>query len=83
MRSQSLSNCFQYNFSFTAFFLHYLGINELELDNNVWCDDFSTLKCLASWDSIAAKKKTYRMLSLARAAYLSKDGFHSCLREAL
>ncbi|KAF1754425.1 hypothetical protein GCK72_020986 [Caenorhabditis remanei] len=66
-----------------TFFLHYLGINESELDNNVWCDDFSTLKCLASWDSIAAKKKTYRTLSLARAAYLSKDGFHSCLREAL
>ncbi|KAF1763264.1 hypothetical protein GCK72_011530 [Caenorhabditis remanei] len=62
---------------------NYTGINEPELDNNVWCDDFSTLKCLATWDSIAANKRTYQMLSFARTAYLSKDGFYSCLREAL
>ncbi|EFO94579.1 hypothetical protein CRE_06135 [Caenorhabditis remanei] len=29
------------------------------------------------------KKKRYKSLSLARAAFMSTRGFHSCLREAL
>ncbi|EGT43565.1 hypothetical protein CAEBREN_15031 [Caenorhabditis brenneri] len=66
-----------------TFFLHFFGIEEERLEEGVWSEEFHDMKSLQQWDSISAKKKRYLFLSAARAQFMSKNGFHKCLREAI
>ncbi|PIC29297.1 hypothetical protein B9Z55_020928 [Caenorhabditis nigoni] len=64
-------------------FLNFFEINEIELESGQWDEKFVSLDCLQAFESSVLKKKRYQSLASARSMFMSKEGFHRCLRDAM
>ncbi|CAO4377894.1 unnamed protein product [Caenorhabditis nigoni] len=64
-------------------FLNFFEINEIELESGQWDEKFVSLDCLQAFESSVLKKKRYQSLASARSMFMSKEGFHRCLRDAI